>query len=87
MKKQLAAALAGGMILAACQTTDAYTRETKTSNATKGAGPPLRIWSPRATRALLDAGFSAVTNLTGGMIAWNEAGYSITKDPKETTNE
>ena len=63
MKKQLAAALAGGMFLAACQTTDAYTRETKTSNATKGA----------VIGAVAGAAIGALTNTSDGKQAAKNA--------------
>jgi len=43
--------------------------------------------SGRATKALREAGFEAATNLTGGMIAWNEAGYPVTVELEEEEHE
>ena len=43
--------------------------------------------SGRATKALREAGFKAATNLTGGMIAWNKAGYPVTVELEEEEHE
>lgn len=56
MKKQIALMLAGGGVLTACQTTDAYTRDTKTSNATRGA----------VIGAVAGAAIGALTNTSSG---------------------
>lgn len=36
--------------------------------------------SHRACLALQDEGFQHLTNLVGGMIAWNQSGYEVSRD-------
>ncbi len=36
--------------------------------------------SARATEMAMRAGFSSVSNMEGGMLAWNEAGFPVTRD-------
>lgn len=63
MKKLIALSLLGSVALAGCQTVDPYTRETKTSNATKGA----------VIGALGGAVVGALTNTSSGKQAARNA--------------
>ena len=63
MRKIVAAVISAAFVLAACQTQDPYTGETKTSHATKGA----------IIGGLLGAGVGALTNTSSGKQAARNA--------------